>query len=292
LLSAEERTLGRPDLEVLVATYEERILGLAERLPPPAAGIAWLVSHQVPSGRAYDVEPLSARVDVRYVRWADSGTSRNRNHALHLARGEICLIADDDVSFLPGWSDAILSTFRTKPRIVFATFVSLSRRGQPRKASYPLNARAHSRVTVSDVSEIEIAFRLDAVRNLCVEFDERVGPGTKIVLGEGYFFLKHILERGGIGWQVPEAVVRHMSESSSGERGGAALSREFVIARSALAFSDSGYRAFLSIPKTAVWFAWRDRQWWRLPEFMCNLTVGAVVAARLHLSHSPEDLCD
>jgi glycosyltransferase involved in cell wall biosynthesis len=270
---------------VLVATYEERIVGLAERLPPPAAGIAWLVSHQAPSGRSYDVESLSARGDVRYFRWADSGTSRNRNHALRLARGEVCLIADDDVSFLPGWSDVILSTFRANPRIVFATFISLSKHGQPRKVSYPVDARSHSRETVSDVSEIEIAFRLDEVRALGVEFDERVGPGTRIVLGEGYFFLKYILERGGVGWQVPEPVVRHMSETSSGERGGAALSREFVIAQSALAFSDSGYRAFIAIPKTAVWFAARDREWLRVPEFIRNLTVGAVVAASLRLSH-------
>jgi hypothetical protein len=275
-----------------VATYEERIVGLAERLPPPEPGVAWLVSHQVPSGRSYDVDSLAARDDVRYFRWADWGSSRNRNHALRLARGEICLVGDDDVEFIPGWSEVILSTFRRAPDAVFATFVSLSVDGRPRKTSYPVDARPHSRTTVGDVSEIEMAFRRVAVRDLHVEFDERVGLGTRIAMGEGYVFLMRILERGGIGLQVPTPIVRHVSDSSTGERGSATLSRDFVVAQGAFAFATSGYRAFLSIPKTAAWFATQRREWRRLPEFACYLTVGAVLAARLRLSHASREVSE
>jgi glycosyltransferase involved in cell wall biosynthesis len=280
--------LGRPAVEVLIATYEERVLGLASRLPPPSLGVAWFVSHQVPSGRVFDVASLSARTDVRYFCWPDNGTSKNRNHALEMAHGEICLVADDDLSFVPGWLHLIVSAFHEEPRITFATFSSLSRDGRPRKSSDPAEPRPHNMQTIGAVSEVEIAFRLDAVRQLRVSFDERVGPGTRISIGEGYFFLRDILDRGGAGLQIPRPIVRHMSEASSGERGWATLSQEFVKAQGAVSFSQSGYRAFLSIPKHAVHLAMRDREWKRVPEFAWNLTLGAVIAERLRLSRATE----
>ena len=274
----------RPTVEVLISTYEERVLAVHERLPPPCPGTAWLVSHQTPSGRAFDVRSLCERPDVRYFCWADNGTSKNRNQALRMARGEICLVSDDDVEFLPGWADEVTSAFRTRPGAAFATFISLSVDRQHRKESYPPEARPHNRDSIGDVSEIEIAFRLDAVRELQVTFDERIGPGNPIALGEGYFFLRNILARGGLGWQIPLPIVRHMSATSSGERGWATLSRDYVRAQSAFSFSRSGYRSFLSIPKHTAWLAARDRQWFRIPEFAWNTSVGALMAARLRLA--------
>lgn len=211
--------LGRPAVEVLIATHEERVLGLASRLPPPSLGVAWLVSHQVPSGRVFDVASLSARMDARYFCWPDNGTSKNRNHASEMAHGEICLVADDDLSFVPGWFHLIVSAFHDEPRITFATFSSLSRDGRPRKSSDAAEPRPHNVQTIGAVSEVEIAFRLDAVRQLRMSFDERVGPGTRISMGEGYFFLRDVLDRGGAGLQIPRPIVRTMSEASSGERG-------------------------------------------------------------------------
>ena len=89
-----------PSLTVAVSTRGARALGLEARAWPAAPGVDFLVLVQEPDadprlGPALD--RLAARPDVTVLRLATTGLARSRNAALDAARGELLLIADDDV---------------------------------------------------------------------------------------------------------------------------------------------------------------------------------------------------
>ena len=233
-----------------------------------------------------DIRVLSERPDVHYMRWTDSGLSTNRNHALRAATGEVCLIADDDLEFLPGWQDAVTAAFAARPDAAFMTFASLRAEGGRRKISSP-TMRQHDRASVFDVSSVEIAFRLDAVRGMGIEFDERIGLGGRIGMGEEVLFLRHLLERGASGWSAPTPIVRHLTAASTGERAMIDLRSPEVRAMGALQFCARGPRVFLWIPRQAAFLALSRGRWWRAPRLAWDLTHGAAYAARTGLCHPP-----
>lgn len=94
-----------PSLTVAVSTRGVRALGLDPGLWPPMPGVDVLVLVQE-AGADPALGPalagLGARPDVTVARLASTGLSRSRNAALDLARGDILLLADDDVRHPPG----------------------------------------------------------------------------------------------------------------------------------------------------------------------------------------------
>lgn len=66
---------------------------------------------------------VSARQDVRVVRCDRQGLSANRNNALAQAKGDIVLIADDDLEYKPGAFDAVRRAFAERPAMDYATFM-------------------------------------------------------------------------------------------------------------------------------------------------------------------------
>jgi hypothetical protein len=244
------RHAARPLLEVLVCTFEDRLADLICRLPAPQAGIAYLICHQVPSGQHFDVSLLGNRDDLRYLRFSDRGLSRNRNHCLRHAVGRICLIADDDIEFLPGWGETVLRGFEARPDATFVTFALVDANDQPKRA-YPSAAVRHDVRSAYRVISAELAFDLDRARALGVGFNEHLGIGTMVGIGEENVFLRDLMKQGGAGWLVPDPIVRN-GPSTAGERMMDALDRKQVFSIGAMAFSRRGALSYLLSVKEAV----------------------------------------
>ena len=243
-VSAEPvRDAARPLLEVLVCTFEDRLSGLISRLPAPQAGIAYLICHQVPSGQDFDVSPLRKRDDLRYMRFDDRGLSRNRNHCLRHAVGHICLIADDDIEFLPGWTETVLRGFETRRDATFVTFALVDANDTPKRAYPPAPVR-HDVRSAYRVISAELAFHLDRARVLGVGFNEQLGIGTLVGIGEENVFLRDLMKQGGAGWLVPDPIVRN-GPSTAGERMMDTLDRKQVFSIGAMAFSRRGALSYL-----------------------------------------------
>lgn len=120
-------TDSNPDhmlLSVCICTLDDGIRQVAGGLIPPCVGIEYVVSWQCTGTAEHCAVPaeLEERDDVRIYRLQGRGLSRNRNHALEQARGELLLIADDDERFRPAYLANVLRSFADHPRMDIGLF--------------------------------------------------------------------------------------------------------------------------------------------------------------------------
>ncbi len=226
-----------PSLTVAVSTRGVRALGLDPARWPSAPGLDWLVLVQ-----EADADPrigphlaaLAARADVTVARLGSTGLSRSRNAALGLARGEVMLVADDDVTHLPGAFDGIRGFFAARPGTALLAGQSFAPDGAPRKR-FPARARRLRRWNAGGISSHELALRTAPVRALGLRFDEGfgAGAGTAAFLGEEYVFVADCLKAGLAGAYLPLPLTVHPAESSGfvWEGEAQARARAAVIAR-------------------------------------------------------------
>lgn len=92
-----------PTLTVMICTMgADGLQRAAQVVMPPERGIDYVVSVQdTEAGHTPALPEALRRSDVTVSFLPGRGLSRNRNHALELARGELLLVADDDECLLP-----------------------------------------------------------------------------------------------------------------------------------------------------------------------------------------------
>jgi hypothetical protein len=274
--------MARPALEVLVCTYGPRAEALAARLPAPDPRVRYLVSHQWPDSDAPAPSGLLERGEVSDLRHRDRGLSVNRNHALRAASGAICLVADDDLEYLPGWIDAVLAPFSASTAVGFATFMLLDGSGRPRIDDYPAGPTDHDRRSIFKVCSCEVAFRLDAVLAAGVGFNPHLGVGTSIGLGEELVFLRDLMARGVRGRWVPSPIARHEAETT-GPRMARRVDASFARVAGAMAWCRRGALAYPFVVKESVRLALRSGSIGEVPALGAAWWRGLLEARRLGL---------
>lgn len=109
-------------LEVLIATCgPEGGKRVAAMALPVIERVKYLVSWQDPQGAPVP-EALSSRKDVRVLPLPGRGLSRNRNHCLDNATGDLLMIADDDLRLYPEGLKAVIRTFEDNPTLEYGSF--------------------------------------------------------------------------------------------------------------------------------------------------------------------------
>ncbi|MDR7370894.1 glycosyltransferase family A protein [Flavobacterium aquidurense] len=197
-------------------------------------------------------ENLVSDIDsVRIINVAEKGLSKSRNKAILNASKKICLIADDDVIFAENFRKNILSAFKNQPNADIITF-NHQRLGQPQKSGE--KPFKHDKKSIWNVSSIEIAFRLEKIKNQNLVFDEYFGLGSFFETAEEFLFLKHALLQNLNVYFSPEIIVSHPQYSSGKDQGSDAL----LYARGALFSKLYNHFAFVWLAKY-VFFLIRKR---------------------------------
>jgi hypothetical protein len=151
--------------------------------------------------------------NIRMLNYDEVGLSKNRNRALKNAKGNKCLIADDDIKYKEEGLDIIEKSFKDNPSADIITFQIETPEGTLFK-EYSSNEFWHNKRTVLKVSSIEIAFRKDRIFKKNISFDENFGLGAKYNSGEENIFLMDCLKQGLKIKYVPIPIVIHPKESS------------------------------------------------------------------------------
>ena len=138
---------------------------------------------------------------ARMISTRERGLSRSRNMALRHAKGDICLLCDDDEMFLPGYEDTILKAFEKYPKAAVIAFNLTNRK--PRLKQQP--QRIHY-LTSLRLSSCYLAFRREAILKADLQFDERMGAGSGNGSGEENKFLLECLKKGLQIYYVPETI--------------------------------------------------------------------------------------
>ncbi len=245
-------------LDVLICTLNEGITRVPDVLIAPREDVTYVVSMQYTDATMLQLIPqtLREREDVQIVTLAGKGLSRNRNHALQAARGDIALIADDDVRYCHEYFDCIIDTMQCNRDVDVAHFKILSGDGGVVK-KYPPTEFRHPHVPRGMyVSSIEIVLRVASVRGK-VAFDERFGLGSPhFICGEEDIFLCDAARAGLEIAYFPHYIVEHPAESTGSRT---FTDERVMMARGAVQYYLRGYTAWLRMFKFALTVALRGQ---------------------------------
>ncbi len=148
--------------------------------------------------------------------YVEKGLARSRNHALDLARGEICLISDDDLEYEENIEEIITKAFEENPTADIITFQIETPEGEPFN-SYPKESFWHNKRSIMRVASVEIAFKRDSLEKEHLRFDEYFGLGATFPTGEENIFLSDALDRELKVLYLPIPIVVHPQESSGAD---------------------------------------------------------------------------
>lgn len=198
-------------LEVLIATCRpDGIARVASMELPRLEGVSYLVSWQQPGG-AKVPEALGVRPDVRVVTNEATCLSGNRNAAFEAARGEILLIADDDLHYTPGWLRGVVDAFASRPSMKLALFRNESSGKEFPSVEIQLGRRLPKGYYVSSV---EIALRRECLEDTRLRFPLEFGLGAHYGCGEEELFLATAIRFGLEVRFIPQTVCRHEGETT------------------------------------------------------------------------------
>lgn len=140
---------------------------------------------------------------VRMISTTQRGLSRSRNMALREARGDICLLADDDEQFHPEYQELILQAFSELPDadIIAFDLGNKETRIKPEvcKVSY-LNSLK--------LCSCQLAMRRKRILEKQLAFDPYMGSGSGNGCGEENKFLLDCLRSGLKVYYVPREIAR------------------------------------------------------------------------------------
>ena len=194
-------------IEVLIATTDKTSIEEME-LCNKNIDVPVLIINQTCSPKNY------RHGKVRMLSFNERGLARSRNRAIENAEGDICVIADDDIRYKKGVFDQILEAFQKYPDADVITF-QYEKENSLLNKRYSTRVFVHNRRTITHVSSIEIAFRLQSIRDKNIRFDERFGLGGEYVGGEENIFLLDCLRAGLKIYFIPLTIATHPNFSSS-----------------------------------------------------------------------------
>lgn len=197
-------------LDVAISTYQpEGIERVAKMLSPllPQEGVKYIVSWQEHND-SYIPESLANRGDVEVYRLEKKGLSNNRNNAIDHCKGDIILIADDDLEYYPDFAEIIRKTFYTNSDLDLATFKIdfLKKKTYPKEdvaLFLPFPKKFY-------VTSMEMAFRRESIKDL--RFWPELGLGSPSMhCGEEEFFLIAAIKRALNCRFINETIAKHPS---------------------------------------------------------------------------------
>lgn len=141
---------------------------------------------------------------ITYLHFAERGVGLNRNNSLMRADADICLFADDDIVYAPGYADIVENAFLQFPDADVLIF-----NVEPE----PKIEKAH-RITYLNFMRygaVRIAVKLTSVKYQGIYFNQCFGGGTDHSAGEDTLFLADCLKCGLKIYAVP-SVLGYLSE--------------------------------------------------------------------------------
>lgn len=150
---------------------------------------------------------------IRFLSFAERGVGLSRNNALMRATGDICLIADEDVTYAEDYEGIIVKAFRETPEADIIVFNVPST--NPKRPSYMISKKSRVRwFNCLRYGAVRIAARTERLRETSVSFSLLFGGGAKYSAGEDCLFIADCLKKGLKIYANP-AVIGHVSQEES-----------------------------------------------------------------------------
>lgn len=162
---------------------------------------------------------------ITYIETTERGLSKSRNMAIEQATSDICIFCDNDVEYNENYEQLILEEYKQHPEYDIIIFHIESKvhpvpcYSKPKRITYLTSGRIFSP---------EISFRRSSIQN--IRLNEKIGAGTKYLMGEENAFLYECLRQGLKLYYVPKQIAKLRYEPSTWDSG---FNTKFFIARGA-----------------------------------------------------------
>lgn len=134
---------------------------------------------------------------ARIINTKERGLSKSRNMALKYAKGDVCLLCDDDEEMEPDYVEKILQSFQQYENCGILAFAMYYPTRKYRKKPYKINI-----FNAAKLSSVQIAVRRKKIPS-AVRFNEQMGSGTGNGGGEENKFVVDCLRHGVKAFYVP-----------------------------------------------------------------------------------------
>lgn len=201
-------------LNVLISTIDEGIYKVKNVILDYRKDVSYIISHQYTDEKFKIIPKELIRDDILISHISGKGVTKSRNNAIRLAKGEIGLFSDDDVTYNNEYIDKVLETFSHNDFLDVAIFKMKKPGDFPDHKNYPKEPIKIRELPFS-IGTIEIAFRINQIKKEHIFFDERFGAGQKLLIGsDENIFVLDCIKKGLNVWFFPEYIVNHPREAT------------------------------------------------------------------------------
>lgn len=229
-------------LNILVSTINEGIYKIENLLMPSHSDISYIISHQLTDDQNYSTNRLTFldRDDILYVTMTGKGLSRNRNHCLKYADGDLLLICDDDVALIEKHILQISTIFEKYNDVDMIRFQIQTYSGKPYKKYINKTHDIRRLAELTNISSVEMVIRHSFLKEHSIWFDERFGIASEYAVGEDFIFATDIFRAKGSIMHYPLDIVKHDAYGTGGK-----LTRDVIYGRGAVFSRVFGYLSLI-----------------------------------------------
>ncbi|TFH68615.1 glycosyltransferase [Gammaproteobacteria bacterium LSUCC0057] len=212
-------------LEVLICTYNERIIDAVRLASTFPTSVNIIISHQY-NDEKYVLDSLAItklNLNITYIKLFGVGLSKNRNFGINFCSADYIWILDDDVSITDSSVSIITQYISKLNNPDFITFKVNDPKGEGAFKSYSEKTFEHNQITVLNVCSIEIILSQNFLNYSKITLDERFGVGSTYPTGEENILLSDMLKSGAKGFFSPHFIVSHALESSGSLLGSSSM---------------------------------------------------------------------
>lgn len=221
-------------LEILVSTMNRTDLSFLDPMFPgrKLSEFHILVINQTTSDKILE----SDQENIRIINSFEFGLSKSRNLALKNSIGEVALIADDDIHYLPRFDKIVLDAFEKYPDAGLITFQMDSCGNTKHKKYIHSVHRITTLFQQPKPSSVEMAVqpKLLVKKDIC--FNEFFGLGAEFQVGEESVFLNAMLRKNIPVYHVPVVIVQHAAQTTGSKQG----SEKYIYALSGMKYLEYG----------------------------------------------------
>ncbi|CAG9612121.1 hypothetical protein BACCIP111899_01293 [Bacillus rhizoplanae] len=197
------------DLQVLVSTMHQDNHSLIERMNIQSDVI---VVNQC--DRNEFEEFMYKGYNVQFLSFPERGVGLSRNNAFMRATADICIFADDDLTYCDNYKEMILTSFKNNPDADIIVFNVPST--NPDRPSYQIKKSGRVRLfNCLKYGAVRFAVRTDKVRKANIHFSLLFGGGAKYGSGEDSLFIFECIKKGLKVYAEPKVIGYVSQEDSS-----------------------------------------------------------------------------
>lgn len=163
---------------------------------------------------SYETKTIEEK-KIEMFSYNEFGVGRSRNSALLKSNADICLMADDDMKYVPNYEQIVLKAFHDHPKADVILF-NVGIENEFGEMNYKIKKNKKINYTnYMKFGTVNIAFRREKIINNHIFFSLLFGGGAKYGSGEDTLFLTDCLKKGLTIYSTPEIIAYiHYRKSS------------------------------------------------------------------------------